>query len=40
MKVTDFGVTSKGEEARLFTLSNASGMEAAVTDSALPFFIF
>lgn len=32
MKVTDFGVTSKGEEARLFTLSNAAGMEAAVTD--------
>lgn len=32
MKVTDFGVTSKGEEAKLYTLSNANGMEAAVTD--------
>lgn len=32
MKITDFGVTSKGEEARLFTLSNSSGMEISVTD--------
>lgn len=32
MKVTDFGVTRKGEEARLYTLANSSGMEIAVTD--------
>lgn len=32
MRITDFGVTSKGEEAKLYTLSNAAGMEMAVTD--------
>lgn len=32
MKITDFGVTSKGEEAKLYTLVNAAGMEIAVTD--------
>ncbi len=32
MKVTDFGVTSKGEETKLYTLTNKSGMEIAVTD--------
>lgn len=32
MRVTDFGVTSKGEEAKLYILSNEKGMEIAVTD--------
>lgn len=32
MKITDFGVTSKGEEAKLYTLSNEAGMEIAVSD--------
>lgn len=32
MKVTDFGVTARGEEAKLYTLCNSSGMEIAVTD--------
>ena len=32
MRVTDFGVTSKGEEAKLYILSNEQGMEIAVTD--------
>lgn len=32
MKITEFGATTKGEEAKLYTLSNAAGMEAAVTD--------
>ena len=32
MKVIDFGATLKGEETKLYTLSNKSGMEIAVTD--------
>lgn len=32
MKVTDFGVTTKGQEAKLYTLSNGKGMEIAVSD--------
>lgn len=32
MKITDFGVTSKGEEPKLYTLTNKKGMEIAVTD--------
>lgn len=32
MRITDFGVTSKGEEPKLYTLVNESGMEMAVTD--------
>ena len=32
MKITDFGVTEKGEEAKLYTLTNTAGMEVAVTD--------
>ena len=32
MQITDFGTTSKGEAAKLYTMKNASGMEVAVTD--------
>jgi len=32
MKVTDFGVTTQGQEAKLYTLSNEKGMEIAVSD--------
>lgn len=32
MKITDFGVTLKGEEPKLYTLANKNGMEMAVTD--------
>lgn len=32
MKITEFGVTSKGEEAKLYTMTNEVGMEVAVTD--------
>ncbi len=32
MKITDFGVTSKGEKVQLYTLTNENGMEIAVTN--------
>lgn len=31
MKVTDFGATVKGDETKLYTLTNKNGMEIAVT---------
>lgn len=32
MKVTDFGATVKGDETKLYTLTNKNGMEIAVSD--------
>ena len=32
MKVTDFGETVKGDETKLYTLTNKNGMEIAVSD--------
>lgn len=32
MKITEFGVTEKGAEAKLYTVVNENGMEMAVTD--------
>lgn len=31
MKVTDFGATVKGDETKLYTLTNKNGMEIAVS---------
>ena len=34
MKITssDFGITSKGEKSKLFTLGNANGMTASISN--------